>query len=250
MLSKMQDLFPELNSLSTEEFSRVAVKSKPVLLIAMTARSGSTWLCCEFEALCSVGKVTEVMNPRGPIQHSGCWRAGIPFTEYFSCLVDKLSGEVFAFKTSWFDFAPIAAHAQVLFPHLSVAFIKRRNIEAQALSQYIARRTDQWHVHRNEQRERKRPPKLDLSMIDWIIGQTEREIANWDRFFADNRLLARDLYYEDFRNDIEGGVFGLADTAGVAMRKRGSEPPPLQKLGDDDDPWLLEIARHRQTIQR
>lgn len=250
MHSRMQDLFPELGSLSAEELSSIAVTGKPVFLIAITARSGSTWLCREFEALCNVGTVTEVMNPRGPIQHSGCWRAGIPFAEYFGCLVDKLSGEVFAFKTSWHDFAPIAPHAQILFPQLRVAFVKRGNIEAQALSQYLARRTGQWHLHRDEQREPKRPPKLDLSMIDWIIDQTEREIANWARFLADSRLSAREIYYEDFREDIESGVCSLAEAAGVAMRRRGAEPPPLQKLGDDNDPWLLEIARHRQAIRR
>jgi trehalose 2-sulfotransferase len=244
--SDIREVFPDLRSADSAFFARIAIR-KSVLLIAMTPRTGSTWLCDEFEATCAVGKVTEVFNPRGPVQYSGCWETGRTFEDYISCFAGRLSGPAFAFKTSWYDFAPIAPYARVLFPDLRVVFVKRRSIEAQALSHYCASKTGQWHLKSGDAGGRKRPEHLNLSEIDAIVEYLENEVQAWRAFFERSKLLPEEIYYEDFRHNVADAVALLARVIGVTISAGTSRSPAIQKLGDDDDPWLEEIVRHRQN---
>lgn len=243
----MQDLFPELGLPERADFASLAVE-KPTLMIAMTARTGSTWLCAELERACKVGMVTEIFNPRGPIQHSGCWHEGETFAEYISCLTRTRAGDIFAFKTTWNDFAPIAPYALKLFPDLRVAFLRRHSIEAQALSHYYAMKTGQWHLRPADAKERKKPEHLDLAEIDRIIDHFERELRSWQSFFVASVLRPHEIYYEDFRHDITTAVSALARLGGMGFSEGPARSATLEKMGDDNDPWLLEVVRHRKKL--
>jgi hypothetical protein len=61
---------------------------KPMYIIAMTARSGSTMLCSALQCLPETGKVEEYFNPRGPFQNFHTKYGGSDFSDYLHNIND------------------------------------------------------------------------------------------------------------------------------------------------------------------
>lgn len=246
-MPSITDLFPELGMFGEEDFRRMAVPGKTVL-IAITPRTGSTWLCSEFALRGNVGEVDEILNPRGPVQHARAWRRGMSFADYWRARSAR-AGQVFAFKTGWTDFSLFSQHATKLLPDLSVAYIDRRSIEAQALSQYVALETGVWHLKGEAKTARTLPHRLNLRKIDRIADRLFHEKAAWETFFRLNGIEPRRIFYEDFETDVEQGIAFLAAVAGLDIPPCRHPSTGFTKLSRrDPGPWLDEIKEHRRRI--
>lgn len=222
--------------------------TRPVLMIAISPRTGSTWLCSELAIATRAGRIMEIFNPRGHIQRHGYWKPGMNFKRYMAALAGRRV-PAFIFKTAWMDFQHVATMAQDLFPDLRVAYLRRRNLNAQALSLYNAHMTGRWHsdgfgTERLPSTERS--PSFDPDAARRMWRTIESELAGWEGFFAANGLKPLELYYEDFQADPRPAITALASLVGVDARPQFCRSP-LRRLAAENDPLLHEIALVKGT---
>ena len=139
----IKELFPELETYKAEDFEQLRFE-KPVLMIAMTARTGSTHLCSALSSVVDAPSPTEIFNPRGAIQRQLKQRNVSSFRDYLKSMSQD-SGEYFIFKTSWKDFVCFKNYYQSMFPNLNILYLNRLDIEQQAVSLYKAKMSGVWH---------------------------------------------------------------------------------------------------------
>lgn len=168
---------------------------KPVLIMAMTPRCGSTNLCSALAKLSHFGAPEEFFNVHGPMQQLAEATGAQSADDY----VQELAGRapIFAFKVKWNDFAPFAGRAAEVFPQARYVMLDRHDVDAQAISAYRALNTGEWHVRRGEQPVRE-APKFDPVAIhhERFAIQVERE--HWDRWFFDKAISPLRLMYETY----------------------------------------------------
>jgi LPS sulfotransferase NodH len=228
------EIFPELRA---PGFT-VPVCGKPAVMVAMTARSGSSHLCKVLAAAGDFGQPNEIFNPRGNVQDE-CVRLGVSrFDDYLNALTAKPAGH-FLFKTCWQDFAPFAAVWRQIFPDLTVVYLERKNIAAQAISLYKAKTTNLWHKQHGE--AHKKPPPVPYNYTK--IKEAEQEIIierqAWADFFRREGLTPPRLLYEDFETDITKALDLFEGLLGVPLRRDLPANVGLIKLADEESKALL-----------
>jgi hypothetical protein len=108
------DVFPRLRQLAESRFAGVSC-AKLAIMIAMTARTGSTHLCAALQAAGEAGRPAEIFNPRGVAGVERQRRGVTLFAGYMRSFAAEPS-PVFIFKTNWQDFTPFARDWHTLFP--------------------------------------------------------------------------------------------------------------------------------------
>lgn len=199
-MARLSDFFDDFDSIVSGD--NIVVCEKPTLILAITARTGSTQLCSVLESLNIFGSADEIFNPRGVI-NSNIKRLGVnSFAEYIDKLVHQ-SGDFFSFKTSWSDFEPISTFYMRIFPNAHFIFLDRFDIVAQALSLFKAIVTERWHCSSQSKSKKIELTleQLDADRITSLMQRLMHEKFQWEWFFYNNDLRVRHLYYEIIRND-------------------------------------------------
>jgi LPS sulfotransferase NodH len=229
--------------LAIQNFAGLACP-KPVLMIAMTARTGSTHLCAAIEAAGETGAIGEVFNPRGPIE-AGKHRHGADlFTDYVRALY-AAPGSIVAFKTAWVDFAPLAGGYSALFPDLQIIYLNRRDEIAQAVSLYRALISHHWHRKTGAPAPPANALPFDLDHICRILGNLQDEKRQWEAFFARNGLQPARLLYEHFSSDIQAALRFVADKTGLPLHTDRVAGTEFEKLADRlSEDWVNRVRRH------
>jgi len=142
-LSRIEDIFPELHQLSTDELRQIGV-TKPALMIAMTARTGSSHLCSGLASILRAGRPRELFNTRSNKTAEQKRRGAKTFGEFLAQYA-AASDDYVVFKSCWQDFDYFQEKIELLFPNLEWVYVNRFNIEAQAISLYRATITGYWH---------------------------------------------------------------------------------------------------------
>lgn len=163
-----------------------AVETWPMLVIAFTARSGSTALSSLLETIPVFGTVHEFLNPRGPMEMFVNRLGGSE--NYWERVQEEYSGPggLFAFKVSWLDFKP-----EFIPNDARYVFLTRNDKVAQALSLYRARETGIWH-------EKTDYPPLDLEKVLSGFHLLQQERTAWERFFESKDIIPLRITYEEF----------------------------------------------------
>ncbi|MDE1905632.1 MAG: hypothetical protein KGH75_04190 [Rhodospirillales bacterium] len=117
----LESVFPDYKDWSEKEFEGL-VYAKPTVMIAFAPRSGSTHLCEVLHAAGQSSKPNEIFNPRGPAQQQMEFLRARHFSDYLENLASG-PDEMFIFKTSWQDAAPLAPFLRRLFPDLRVVYL-------------------------------------------------------------------------------------------------------------------------------
>jgi len=233
---QIADCFPDFESHRAAGFRGLSIDRK-VVMIAMTPRTGSTHLCAALAQAGALGDPVECFSPRGGI---GYVTKGVAmgFADYIARLAAS-PGEAFLFKTCWYDFAPLAAGWRQLFPDLTIIYLDRRDIIAQALSFHIAKVTDHWHSPHSAP---KATPHYDLAAIRANIDVLLAEKRAWRDFFARESLDPPRLWYEDLAADLPSALRFVAAHASLALDPERHETP-YQRLADDRSAAWLDRAR-------
>ena len=130
----------------------------------------------------------------------------------------------------------------VVFPHLRIIFVRRRDKVAQAVSLWKAVQTQQWRDESVE--ELRQPAEYDYRALKFLVGELHRWDAKWeDWFHATGRVPIR-VIYEDF-------VGARAATVGRVLDELGVDPPeperdrrPMRRQADElSSTW---VARFRE----
>jgi LPS sulfotransferase NodH len=199
-MTSISDIFPDFDNVLSGEISTVC--QKPTLILAITARTGSTQLCSVLESMSVFSTPTEILNARGVVQNIVQRTGAKSFVDY----LDKLTNTdtpYFAFKTSWSDFAPLSQAYRSIFPKVQFIFLDRFDVVAQAISLYKAMETGQWHSLTSAKYDvtNLSAEQIDVSRVQSLMKTLMDEKLQWERFFFSNELFVRHLYYEIIKDD-------------------------------------------------
>ena len=239
-------LFTELQSYKDEDFEKLSI-NKPVLMIAMTARTGSTHLCSALSSIVDIHLPNEFFNPRGPILVNLRRRNVSNFHDYFKSIAQDPGG-CLIFKTSWKDFSYFRSAYQLMFPDLYVLYLNRLDMEKQAVSLYKAKMSGLWHdagANKSTPKE-KFDEDFDIKAINNCMLDLEKEKALWESFFVAEGLDPLRLYYEDFEHDVENTVNYILQFLGIDNNKKVISK--YNKVSDEiNEKWLRKLKEYRSV---
>ena len=200
----MNDSDQHLNKNLLSQFDNTPTTSEQQsLMFAFSARSGSTVITSSWAKLGLAKEITEIFNPRAPVQNLLRRLGGENINDYLNnvhgaCMYsDKL-----IFKTSYPDFLPVSRRGLVdkLLPGLSVVYIERKDKVLQAVSVYKAILSNQWHKKSSDEftTDISVDQPIDLKKISKFVGNFENESKKWRKFFSEQGIEPIQVWYEDF----------------------------------------------------
>ena len=210
---KIIDLFDDLDDklfLSRYE----GIITKPSIIIAISPRTGSTAFSSIINKVKGFAQIEEYFNPRGPIQFfaKDCSRS---FGNYLNLINSQYSKDFFVYKTSWQDFQFLSKHSNYkrVFNNPKFIYLDRFDIEAQAISLFLAKKSKKWHF-----KEKEGGDKLELTLKDFnlkeimdIIQSVQLEKYNWQEFFYQENINPFNLQYEFISKNMLKAVYNTFD---------------------------------------
>lgn len=195
---------------------------KPLYVVAVTARSGSTMLCSALRRIPELGQPEEYLNARGALQQFHREFRGRDLAEYLESVCrSRCPAGTLGIKTAYLDFRFLAESR--LGPHLAdcanFIYLTRRDIYAQAVSLWAARKTAMWHSSDGSLS----PVDADMYKLEELLPELHRllrERVQWESFFSMAAITPLRLVYEDFC------AAGLSDVVLKVARHVGFELKP------------------------
>lgn len=237
------DVFPDLHDLFANNFEG-ARSAKPTIMIAFTARSGSTHLCASIHAAGHSTTPTEIFNDRGPAQSEKNTRNVSNFKQYIRAFSED-SDEAFIFKSYWPDFEIFAAHALKMFPNLRVVYLERKNVAAQAVSLFRAHSENVWHKKPGDILSAKHQPlKLDVEQTLAFARDIISEKNKWEGWFSFHGIKPLRICYEDFERNVNLAIRKISLEMNLPLAENVPFDSGLKKLGDEtSNEWSDVIFR-------
>lgn len=214
-------------------------------MLAMTPRTGSTFLCTALREAGQSVEPNEIFNPRGPAQVERDRRHVCSFAEYIASFAADRDA-TFIFKTGWYDAAPLVPALTRIFPALRVIYLDRQNIAAQAVSQFRAEVSGVWHARPGQvQPEFDATDKFDLARISRIVQTMEQEKRSWEGWFAANRLTPLRLEYRLLETDVREALRRIVGTMKLDLRPDLVAGTGMLKLADTASfDWTERVQKH------
>lgn len=188
---------------------------KQTVMIAITARSGSTAICNALSDAGLAKEIGEVLNPRGPFPMYYKRVGGGDIVQYLNgyFLQTQLLGRLI-FKTDFSDLQAILKKHRFgdLFPGLKVIYIDRNDKVEQAVSLYRAKLTSVWHRKLGETAKPHVRPDLsnyDFNDIRAEYTRLKQAAANWEDFFETMQLDPERVKYEEFAENPQSVLLRL-----------------------------------------
>lgn len=188
---------------------RPAAAPRKTVFVAITPRTGSTFLCNLMQQSTVLGQPEEFLNRRGPmaqaVRRLECQSA----LDYLALIAHRRrsANGVFAIKTTFEHLEPfLGAQREAglkfgeLLPNVSFIYLDRRSVLAQAVSLTRAEMSGLWHkrVTGAVRTDAQRPTlEFDAQAIDKRITNILRGRMLWERFFATYGIEPLRLSYED-----------------------------------------------------
>lgn len=190
-------------------------------LIAITPRSGSSYLCDVMTKIKLFGIPGEVMNQEF-IPKIIKRIPGRNPEEYIRNVIHfrKTKNGISGLKASWFQFQNFK-NAMVDHSFLSgfkYIYLTRRDMAAQAVSLYKATETSVFHTNINHSEEavfKLRSLEYDYEKIKEWYTHIDRQEKGWQQYFNENRISPLHLTYEEIDKNIVAILHRIATFVGV-----------------------------------
>jgi LPS sulfotransferase NodH len=203
---------------------------KPTIIIAMTARTGSTQLCSILGQLGEFGLPSEFLNPRGPMARFVKAHGIEDMRTYLETLASD--APIFCLKVTAIDWTPIAARARIIFPQARFVYLDRRDIDSQARSMARALHTGLWHVRRDSGAPS--PPVIAGDVPEDLVQrcrwQLLEEKSAWRRYFTEHCIAPLTVLFEDLVTEPEVCVRRICSFAGVDLGNRPIPPGHYRRI--------------------
>jgi trehalose 2-sulfotransferase len=217
---------------------------KSTLIIAMTARSGSTNLCSVLARLGRFGDPQEYFNPRGPMPHYARALGAATASDYLARLAQR--AEIFCFKIAGGDWRPFAARAREVFPRACYVYLDRLDVDAQAISLYRAMASQHWHARANDKGPAPEPPPFDADAIETCRRQLLEENRIWSDFFAEAEIAPMRVSYEQMSADMPKTMQLICREVGVTVPEERVPAGAYKILRDElTDAWAERLRALR-----
>lgn len=228
-------------------------------IIAMTPRSGSSYLCDVLLRTRVFGKPGERLNEKfipNMLQKIPATSADMYLRNSFRNAATK--NGIAGFKASWFQFNNFAAAmenpGELTKP--SYIYLYRRDSAQQAVSLYRATQTDVFHTnveHSQDSLRKLAELPYDYAKIDFWHEHILRQERGWKNFFDEHGINPLTLTYEDIVDDIECVLRRMAKHVGVARKnaRLPEESSVFSKIGDRTSlEWACRYQMERLQAQQ
>jgi LPS sulfotransferase NodH len=244
----LEDVFPDFATLQNQGFAGVSC-NKPTIMIAITPRTGSTLLCTALHQAGHSNEPNEIFNPNGPARQEAERRGTGSFAAYMASFA-RDPDPAFIFKIGCFNARPLANSLTRLFPQLRVVYLDRRNIAAQAVSQFRAELSGTWHARPGQpHRAFDWNGKFDLAHICAIIRIMEQEKRDWEAWFVNNNITPLRLDYRQLETSLGEAVRQIADTMNLPLRPEAVAGGGVLKLADElSADWTERVQKHLYNL--
>lgn len=205
----LKDLFAKALP-QPERRQQILAKKPPKLryLIAMTPRSGSSWLGDVLKSSQRMGHPDEMLSESllPEILQS---IPGQDADDYLNLLLRELcsSNGVAGIKVSWEQFKAFASAMREpsIFQGFRFVYLTRRDLAAQAVSLYTATKTNVFHTNvdhsPDEWRAVEELPYSFEGVRYWYEHLRQHE-EGWSGFFAEHDIFPLAISYEDIEHDV------------------------------------------------
>jgi LPS sulfotransferase NodH len=205
----VEAIFPELIDYKSEDYYKIGTDKK-VIMIAMTARSGSSHLCSSLDSILNSGKLMELFNARDNLVYQKSKYSSNSFGDLLASALQECD-DVYIFKTNWIDFQYFLPNISKLFRNLKIIYLDRLDIVAQAVSLHLAQTTNRWHI--SESIDASSSARLNelLTINNNIricanIDDLTSEKHSWECYFHQHLLQPLRIFYEFLDKDMETTV--------------------------------------------
>lgn len=238
---------PPSHELSGEETAALREATTGVIpyFIAFTARSGSTFLTHELYATKVLSQPHEWFNWEH-VKESG-FKGESAFSEYFNSTLSANCSRngVFGCEINWLQLKALSSLIQphALFKNkIRWFYLRRRNVVAQAISNFIADRTKFFHSYQSSDAamERVAELKYDNDAIKSYVRNFVAQERSFDQWFRDNNVVPVDIFYEDITRDPASVVKLFANVLGVRL------PSNFGKVGVENP--IKKISGEKNTV--
>ncbi len=211
-------IFPELEKPNAlRELAGSFSVTRPVVIFAISARVGSTGLLSLLSCKFGFSFIFEIFNPRG-VADAIARDNNLPTFEAYLRHIDRtMIGDILAFKVSWndFEFLDQSDAFRAIFPNVKFIYLDRVDLEAQAMSLYIASTTQVWHVPLDANKQEQPDLKYDRYRIDGLLRHLQATKMSWMKFFGRNKMVPLTLYYEAIRTCAQHALLAICKESGI-----------------------------------
>jgi trehalose 2-sulfotransferase len=190
-------------------------------LIAITPRSGSSYLCDVMTKIKLFGVPGEMINQQF-IPEIIKKIPGRTAEEYIRNVIRcrKTKNGISGLKASWFQFR---GFTETMDDHSYMSgfkyiYLTRRDLAAQAISLYKATETSVFHTnvqHSEEAITKLRSLEYDYEKIkEWYV-HIDRQEKGWQKYFFKNRIFPLCITYEEIDDNVFGVIKRIATFVGV-----------------------------------
>lgn len=211
-------------SLTPPEIAEIRAATRDVFpyFIAFTARSGSTFLTRELFATGRLSRPEEWFNYTNAKAEPRNVEDG--FARAFTGIVKNQRSEngVFGCEINWLQLVALRSiiAPKSLFQHrIRWFYLRRRNVVAQAISNFLADRTNVFHSYQlNEGAPKKiAAVEYDAMAIKRYAAGFIRQERFFDQWFLEENVTPVNLFYEDIVRDPVGTVLLFANVLSVHL---------------------------------
>jgi trehalose 2-sulfotransferase len=230
-------------------------------LIATLPRSGSWLLADSLEATERVGQPAEFFRPDYLGHYRKAWglRADASMPEYVAAALDRTASTqgVFTAKLHWYQFdwltscfdqdgsAPESVPTDLIsdvFPGLRFVYLTRDDRSRQALSYYVATKSQDWFESDATAGRLTDDPDWapDLQQVRFFEDAITRHETSWERVLGTTSCPVHQLSYEDLVADRQASVEAVLTFLEVEGAAEVVVPPPriARQAGAFTDQWV------------
>jgi LPS sulfotransferase NodH len=242
---------PALDEQLLEQLNQ-AIEPRSRFIIAITPRSGSTYLCDAMKNTNRLGRPQELLGAISIANRIGKNIPGRTPEEYLRngikatrSPVNNVSG----LKASWFQFEKFtqAMTDRSYLKGFKYIYLTRRDLAAQAVSLYKATASEVFHSnidHSSEALQKLESLQYDYKQIKYWYDHILVQEKGWQRYFYENRIYPYCISYEDIEEDIltilkRMAFYVSVDPNNIHLPQQVSS---LQKIGDERNrDWALRF---------
>ena len=200
-------------------------------VICTTPRSGSNLLCSLLESSGVMGHPREFLNldsvvlPFAQRNNLIDSESRIYLDTYLDHVVKKFSSKnnIFGMKLLFDQFEPYMELNAIrkFIPQFKFIWLLRKDVLSQAISQHIARETNEWtsfNEQNNQEKENKSRREFvdyDESKIGSFLEKLAKDNLNWIEFFSVNQLDYLPVTYEDLLQNTNQVCHNICNFCGV-----------------------------------
>ena len=238
-------------------------------VVCSTPRSGSALLCRGLASTGLAGIPIEYFNPHARRPMSRRWGTGASLLAYAQALRGARTGSngVFGTKLHWKQLTLICAELpghlgaggvpsrtiiDELLPGSTFVRITRLDVEAQAVSLWVALNSREWWKDAAAGGPSEPPAPYSFSGIERCRAEIVQGVVGWHNFFAVNAITPIDVVYEELAANHAAIVRSTLEGILPGVEIPEIPPPEIARQSDEHSQALLaryRVARARRARQ-